>query len=185
MRVLFELPNWAQYLVISVAAGILVLVLLISIITLVKVSKAESTSETLTTKEIELLGNMSDKLSDTKSLNSTVQSVSGKVSDSLELFEMALTLQKESNANLASFIMECFNKSNLTDEAKAELHLIADKIFYGDNSALVEALKQAKLQAENAVAAGKDELQKVKEQLAERTKQLARVQENTKSNRRI
>lgn len=185
MTFLAQLPAWAQDLVTWIMTGTNLATLLGMITTLFRLSAVRKENQSVTSVQIELLTKMTDKLSDTKDLASGVQQVSGQVSEALTLFEKSITLQKQSNANLAAFIMECFDRSNLNDEAKADLKIIADKLFYDDNTAVIEALKEAKLQADAAALQAAERVAELERELAEQKNKLSRAQENTRASRRV
>lgn len=55
--------------------------------------------------------------------------------------------------NLASFIFECFNISNLSDEKKLKLKTLFEKTFFSDNQQFIDTLKSAKANSDIALAA--------------------------------
>lgn len=182
---LSELPAWAQELIAWLSTGTNLASLIGVFATLIKLAANSKESKSVTGIQIDLLQTMITKLSDTKDLASNVQAVSNQVSESLTYFEQAMTAQKQSNANLATFVMECFNKSNLSDETKNELKLIADKIFYDDNTAVINALKQAKAEADAAVMDMTIKIAQLQNELDAEKAKLIEAQENTKSSRRV
>ena len=152
---------------------------------LIKIGNNRKINTNVTNAQIGLLTTMADKVGDIKELAVNVQNVSGQVTESLKFFEDAIAMQTQANANLATFVMECFNRSNLSTEAKAELQVLADKIFYNDNTKVIESLKVAKVNADNAVAAGLEQIKILEAQLAEANRKLELAQENVKENRRV
>lgn len=180
-----ELPAWAQSLLTWLLTGSNILTVLGVIAALFKINTNSKESKSVTTTQIGLLTTMTDKLADTRQLAGTVQTVSNQVSEALTFFEKALTQQRQSNAALATFVMECFNRSNLSDEAKTELQVMANKIFYDDNSAVIDALKQAKAEADSAVAAGLEQIARLEAELEAEKAKLVTAQENTKASRRV
>lgn len=179
------LPTWAQEVVAWSMTGAGIITLIGIITALVKLRTARKESKAVNSTQVTLLETMVGKLSNTKDLAQNVCEMSQKVAESLTYFEKALNAQKQSNANLAVFIMECFNKSNLSAKAKTDLKVLADKIFYDDNAAVIDVLKQAKLDADTAAAASAREVEELKTELAKQTEKLAKAQENVKTNRRI
>lgn len=179
------LPVWAQEAFAWVLTGSNLVTILGLIAALFKISGIKKQNNSVSNTQIGLLQTMTDKLSDTRNLAGIVQSAVSEIGKAIEVVTSALDEQRTANANLAMFIMECFNKSNLSAEAKAELQVMADKIFFNDNSKVIEVLKDAKVKADAATADALlkiDELQKELE--AERAK-LALAQENVKTNRRV
>lgn len=182
---LSELPIWVKELIAWITTGTNIAGLAGIIAALIKLGTARKETKFVTDVQVNLLQIMVTKLSDIKSLSDNVQSVSGQVAESLAYFEKAIESQRQANANFANFMMECFNKSNLTDEAKADLKLMADKIFYNDNTALVDALKTANAQANAAVIEGNKKIAQLQSELEAEKAKLIQAQENVKSNRRL
>lgn len=182
---LSELPLWVQELISWITTGSSITALIGIIAALIKLGAAGKESRSVTSVQVNLLQTMVTKLSDTKELATSVQQVASQVSESLVYFEKALASQRQSNANLANFIMECFNKSNLSDEAKADLKVMADKIFYDDNTAVIEALKVAKMEADAALVASAEQIAKLTAELESERARLEKAQENVKANRRL
>lgn len=185
MSILSGLPDWAQAILAWLSTGSNIASLLAVIAALVKLGGIKSENRSITNMQIDLLNKMVGKLDDTSTLAGNVQSVSEQMAESLSFFENAISTQKQSNANLATFVMECFSRSNLRDEDKADLKILADKIFYDDNTQVIEALKQAKLAADNALSDCKAEIAQLKADLEAEKLKLQQAQENTKVNRRV
>lgn len=185
MNVLFDLPVWAQGFIAWISTGSNIVTLFGVITALIKLNSNNKQNKAITNTQISLLQTMIDKLSDTKNLAENVQVVSAKVSESLTYFEKALTEQRQTSANLAMFVMECFNKSNLSAEAKADLKVLADKIFYNDNTAVIDALKAAKLEADTMAAENAAKVIQLEAELEEQKAKLVKAQENVKASRRV
>ena len=182
---MFQIPSWAQAVFTWVLTGTNIVSLLGIIAAIYKIGATRKSNESINTTQVNLLTTMTAKLSDTRDLAVQVQGVSEKVGSALLSFEQGLTMQREANANLAVFIMECFNRSNLSDEAKAELQLMADKIFYNDNTKVIDALKTAKQEADAALAQGLTRIAELEAELAEQKQKLSIAQENVKESRRV
>lgn len=180
-----ELPVWVQDIIAWFSVGSNLVSLCGIFGAFIRLGAASKNSKAVTNVQIDLLQTMISKLSDTRNLAENVQTVSKQIGDCMTQFEQALIAQKQSNANLAAFVMECFNRSNLTDEAKSELRLMADKIFYDDNTALIDALKRAKAEADAAVIEGQKQIEQLEANLADEKEKLVKAQENTKANRRL
>ena len=185
MNIFANLPAWASEAIAWITTSSNIITVISIIVAVIKLKTSSNEAKTTATAQINLLEIMTNKLSDTKDLSEKVGAVLSGVTDALACFEKAIDMQKQSNANLANFVMECFNKSNLTDEAKADLKIIADKIFYDDNNALIEALKQAKLEAELASVESEKMVEELKAELEIQKEKLAKAQENIKTNRRV
>lgn len=184
-EVLLQLPDWAQQIIGWFLTGTNVASFFGVIAALFKISASRKDSTAVTTTQIGLLNGMIDKLSDVRKLAEYVQKVTEQVGQGLTAFETAIAAQRESNVNLATFVMACFNESNLSAESKAKLQVMADKIFYNDNTQLIEALKTAKAKADEAVVEGLLKIEQLEKQLEEERQKLASAQENIKENRRV
>lgn len=184
-EVFAQLPAWASQLVGWLLTGTNIASLLGIIAAIIKIGSSSKANKAVTNTQIDLLNRMVDKLSDTKQLAQSVQDATKLMSDSLAYFEKALTDQRQANANLATFVMECFNRSNLSAEAKAELQIMADRIFYDDNTQVIEALKAAKLQADEAVEQGLSRIAELEAELEAERKKLSTAQESVKASRRL
>jgi hypothetical protein len=182
---LTNLPVWAQEIITWFLTGTNIASFFGIIAALVKIGGNRKSNTAITTTQIGLLNTMIDKLSDTKQLAENVQSVSSQIANALTVFQDAITMQREANANLATFVMACFNESNLSQEAKAKLQVMADKIFYNDNTQVIEALKTAKANADAAVAEGLLKIDQLQKELEAERQKLTLAQENTKENRRV
>jgi signal recognition particle GTPase len=88
-----------------------------------------------------------------------------------------------SNTNLASFVLECFTKSNLSDEKKAMLQSLFEKTFFSDNEQLIENLKTAKVNSDEALAAANSLIEALQKQLEQKDTQIAAQQTPRKSRR--
>ena len=182
---LLQLPEWAQVIIGWFLTGTNIASFFGVVAALVKISATRKDNVSITTTQIGLLNGMVDKLSDTKRLAENVQCVSKQMSDAVLVFENAVAMQREANASLAAFVMACFNESNLSTESKTKLQVMADKIFYNDNTQVIEALKNAKANADAAVADGLKRIDELTKELEEQKLKLAHAQENTKENRRV
>lgn len=184
-EVLLQLPEWAQGIIGWFLTGTNIASFFGVVAALFKINATRKDNSAITTTQIGLLNGMVDKLSDTKKLAEGVQCVSQQMGEAMRCFESAIAMQRDANANLAMFVMACFNESNLSAEAKAKLQVMADKIFYNDNTQVIEALKNAKASADAAVEEGLKRIDELTKELEEQKLKLAHAQENTKENRRV
>lgn len=103
-----------------------------------------------------ILTKVLDKTSEVKKLTSEVTNQANVVVETMtgavEAFVKGLADNQAQNLNVAAFILECFNQSNLSDEKKAKLQVLFDQMFCTDNEALVAQLTEAKMAAETALA---------------------------------
>lgn len=184
-EVLTRLPIWAQEIITWFLTGTNIASFFGIIAALVKIGGNHKSNAAITTTQIGLLNTMIEKLSDTKQLATQVQSVSEQIASALKAFQDSIIMQRDANANLAAFVMACFNESNLSADAKAKLQVMADKIFYNDNTQVIEALKTAKANADVAVAEGLLKIDQLQKELETERQKLTVAQENVKENRRV
>ena len=184
-EILTQLPNWAQQIIGWFLTGTNIASFFGVIATLIKIGGNRKVTASITNTQIGLLNTMVDKLSDTKQLATNVQNVSEQIATALTVFQEAISAQREANANLAAFVMACFNESNLSAESKAKLQVMADKIFYDDNTQVIEALKAAKAKADEAVTEGLLKIEELEKELEAERQKLVVAQENVKESRRV
>lgn len=180
-----NLPEWAQSVIMWLSTGSNLATLIGLFSVLFKQSANNKHARILNNMQIDIMQKISDKLSDTRDLAGSVQGVLEQTKAMTSMFEAALTAQKDSNAKLATFVMECFNESNLTDEAKSRLRLLADKVFYDSNTQLIEALHKANTDTELALQETKEKLAETQAELEAEHSKLITAQENTKASRRV
>lgn len=182
---LSELPVWVQSLLAWLGTGATLTAVAGIIAALIKLHAARKESKSVNTVQISLMQKMVDKLSDTKDLAEQVGSAVNKMSEALAYFEQVAIKQKQANTALANFVLECFNRSNLKPEAKAELQVLANQLFYDDNSAVIEELKNAKLAAETVAADAMNKVAELQQELEIEKQKLTIAQENVKASRRL
>ena len=180
-----SLPDWVQALIAWLSTGGNLVTMAGVITALIKLSTTGKQAKLLNKQQADFYDTLTTKLVDTKTLVSEVMTIGKQVGCAVKLIEESISAQKQSNANLAKFVMECFNKSNLTPEAKAELRIIADEIFYDNNTEVVEALKKAKVEADTVAENLQTRVIELENQLAEQKTKLAKAQENVRINRRV
>lgn len=181
----FELPEWLTVGTLGTVLSSIVLI----IVNMIKTAAINKLNKTTSTAQTSILSTIVDKLGTAKTTMETavdkVSEVLNKVDEALQGFKDGLNNQQNANMNLAKFVLECFNQSNLSDEKKAKLQMLCDQIFYADNNSLIEALKSAKLEAERAQAKAETEVKELKEKLDEINHKLEEQQSTVKKSRRI
>lgn len=181
----FELPEWLTVGTLGTVLSSIVLI----IVNMIKTAAINKLNKTTSTAQTSILSIIVDKLGTAKTTMETavdkVSEVLDKVDEALQGFKDGLNNQQNANMNLAKFVLECFNQSNLSDEKKAKLQMLCDQIFYADNNSLIEALKSAKLEAELAQAKAETEVKELKEKLDEINHKLEEQQSTVKKSRRI
>ena len=134
---LLQLPEWLSIgTIISVAVALVTFVA--SIVKLAGVAKQSKISGEA---QFDLLKVMSEKLSDTNNVIPLINKLSSNLSEILDVFIDTEAKIRKSNEDTVKFILECFRMSNLTDENKSKLSLLASSILYPDNEEALNKLK--------------------------------------------
>lgn len=181
----FELPEWLTVGTLGTVLSSIVLM----IINMIKSAATNKLNKSASTEQTGILAIIVEKLGDAKStltnVTVEVEQILSQVQEALQGFKDGLNNQQNANMNLAKFILECFNQSNLSDEKKAKLQVLCDQIFYADNTSLIEALKAAKLAAEQAQARAENTVLELKKELVTANQKLEEQQAPVKKSRRI
>lgn len=185
MEFFTQLPPWLQEFFVWLSTGTNLATLVTAAVSIFKIGSLKNQNKNVGDAQINLLGKMTEKLADTKDLASLVDTAVSQTKDCLSVMQSAVEGQRLANANLALFVMECFNKSNLSDEAKAELRVMADKIFFEDNTKAIEALESINSAAETALTEARAKIAELTAQLEEEHNKLILAQENVKATRRV
>lgn len=90
-----------------------------------------------------------------------------------DMLNTVIAANQRSNTNLAAFVLECFNVSNLSDEKKAGLKTLFDKTFFTDNEQLIETLTTAKNNSDKALIAANTLIEQLQATIAKRDEELA------------
>lgn len=90
-----------------------------------------------------------------------------------DILNTVIAANQRSNTNLAAFVLECFNVSNLSDEKKAGLKTLFDKTFFTDNEQLIETLTTAKNNSDKALIAANTLIEQLQATIAKRDEELA------------
>lgn len=181
----FELPEW---LTVGTLGSVLTSVALI-IISLIKTAATNKINSATAKSETSILTTIVDNLlnlknSITEVIEATKQNLA-KIETALTTFKDSLNNQKNMNMNLAKYVYECFNLSNLSSEKKAQLKLMCDQIFYTDNTTLIEQLQDNKRKLEQQLLDKEKELANVNKNLQETQSKLEEQQTTVKKSRRV
>lgn len=181
----FELPEWLTVGTLGTVLSSIVLM----IINMIKSAATNKLNKSASTEQTGILAVIVEKLGDAKStltnVTVEVEQILSQVQEALQGFKDGLNNQQNANMNLAKFVLECFNQSNLSDEKKAKLQVLCDQIFYADNTSLIEVLKAAKLAAEQAQARAENTVLELKKELVTANQKLEEQQAPVKKSRRI
>lgn len=112
-------------------------------------------------------------LTSASSLADNIVTLSKSTESSMDMLNTVIAANQRSNVNLATFVLECFNVSNLSDEKKAGLKTLFDKTFFTDNEQLIETLTAAKNNSDKALTAANALIEQLQTTLAERDEELA------------
>jgi hypothetical protein len=112
-------------------------------------------------------------LTSTSSLADNIVALSKSIESSMDMLNTVIAANQRSNVNLATFVLECFNVSNLSDEKKAGLKTLFDKTFFTDNEQLIETLTTAKNNSDKALIAANALIEQLQAALAKRDEELA------------
>lgn len=134
---------------------------------------------------ITILTDFASSLSKVANLVDTVNTVSDQNKTLITNLTSILTEQRENNKNTAKFISECFQESNLSDEKKLRLKVLLDELFYGNNMAIIDELKTAKLETDKQLLQANETISTISKDLAKTKEKLTAVQATTKTSRRI
>ena len=185
MTFLTNAPEWVQQLLtwITTGSGLAAICGVIGIIFQNK--NSNKNQKGINQVQNALLQKIVDGLSVVKDALNQAQNISSVLDDAVAKLSAFTAAQEESNKKLAQFVMECFNRSNLSKEKKAELQLLADELFYSNSKELIATLEHAKADADAVVADYATKIAELEKQLEEEKAKCAIAQENIKSNRRV
>lgn len=181
----FQLPEWLTVGTLGTVLASFVTM----IVSLIRTSVTNKINKAATEGTTGILGNIVDKLAETK--NTTLEVIDKvkqaltKIDDALANFKDSINNQANSNMNLAKFVCECFNQSNLSDEKKSKLQLMCDQIFYTDNTTLIESLRSAKQQLEQQLYENQKQMAELNAELETERAKLEEQQAPVKKSRRI
>lgn len=181
----FELPEWLNVGTLGtvLTSVVLMIISLIKIAATNKINSATAKSETsILTIIVDNLLNLKNSI--TEVIEATKQNLA-KIETALTTFKDSLNNQKNMNMNLAKYVYECFNLSNLSSEKKAQLKLMCDQIFYTDNTTLIEQLQDNKRKLEQQLLDKEKELANVNKNLQETQSKLEEQQTTVKKSRRV
>ena len=181
----FELPEWLNVGTLGtvLTSVVLMIISLIKTAATNKINSATAKSETsILTTIVDNLLNLKNSI--TEVIEATKQNLA-KIETALTTFKDSLNNQKNMNMNLAKYVYECFNLSNLSSEKKAQLKLMCDQIFYTDNTTLIEQLQDNKRELEQQLLDKEKELANVNKNLQETQSKLEEQQTTVKKSRRV
>lgn len=112
-------------------------------------------------------------LTSTSSLADNIVVLSKSIEPLMDMLNTVIAANQRSNVNLATFVLECFNVSNLSDEKKAGLKTLFDKTFFTDNEQLIETLTAAKNNSDKALTAANALIEQLQATLVKRDEELA------------
>ena len=177
----FQLPEWLTF-----GNAVSALISLIGLITaFIKLNGAQKSNKTtfgnlasLLQRNIELL----------KGIDATVESVNTvllNTSNAITSVISAVSTQQQTANNLAAFVFECFNVSNLSDENKLKLKILYDQLFYKTDATVIDELKKAKTDVDKLLAEKDKYVLELETKLKDTTNKLSAVQSAVRKSRRV
>lgn len=112
-------------------------------------------------------------LTSASALADNITTLTKSIEPIMDMLNTVIAANQRSNVNLATFVLECFNVSNLSDEKKAGLKTLFDKTFFTDNEQLIETLTTAKNNSDKALTAANALIEQLQATLAKRDEELA------------
>lgn len=112
-------------------------------------------------------------LNSASALADNITTLTKSIEPITDMLNTVIAANQRSNVNLATFVLECFNVSNLSDEKKAGLKTLFDKTFFTDNEQLIETLTTAKNNSDKALTAANALIEQLQATLAKRDEELA------------
>lgn len=184
MSILNTLPVWFQEIYAWITPSLSLGSLAGSIFAIIKLFSNNKISTDIAEVQNAALVSMGNTVTNVKGALDKLSDLSNLLDNALKQFDAVLLAQNQANTNLASFVMACFEKSNLSAESKAELKALSDTLFHPDLS-LVDALKTANAKAVECIAEKTQEIENLEAALAEEKHKLQLAQETVRANRRV
>lgn len=134
-----------------------------------------------------IFGTIIETLTNVKTASDDAKQMTGenavKLEDAVKSFKQGLSDNKDQNLAVASFVLECFKQSNLSDEKKASLQLMFDQLFYQDKGELITALQDGKAAVEKTLTEVQEEKAALEAELEDVKLRLQNAVANKKSRR--
>lgn len=176
----FDLVDWlltgGLSLILTSAITILVMVIKQRIKDKADITQRKILNESTMTELINLGKSVSTIVQNVQTLTLNIDSI-------VDVVNASVRANQESIANIASFVLECFNASNLSDEKKTALKSLFERTFFADNQQFVESLKAAKLSSETALNEAQKLIDSLRKTVQEKDVTIATMAKTTKARR--
>lgn len=120
---------------------------------------------------------------DIKTLLSSINAVADSITPLIDIVQTASSTIQMNSTNVASFVLECFSESNLSDEKKAKLKALFEKTFFTDYEQFIETLKTAKTNSDNALIDANRVIESLRTTIAQKDAELLTRQTTAKARR--
>jgi hypothetical protein len=120
---------------------------------------------------------------DIKTLLTNIGAISESITPLIEIVQTASNTIQMNSTNVASFVLECFTESNLSDEKKAKLKTLFEKTFFTNYEQFIENLKTAKDNSDNALVEANKIIETLRATIVQKDAQLLTHQTTAKARR--
>lgn len=173
----FDIMDWLATggigLILTSVVTILVMLIKQGITHKSDITTRKVLSESTMTQLVGVGTDVKTLLTSASSLADNIVALSKSIEPLMDMLNTVIAANQRSNVNLATFVLECFNVSNLSDEKKAGLKTLFDKTFFTDNEQLIETLTAAKNNSDKALTAANALIDQLQATLAKRDEELA------------
>lgn len=177
----FQLPEWLTF-----GNAVSALISLVGLITaFIKLSSAQKSNKSTFGNLAKLLEDNIKAINGIQTVVNNIDTVATGISKAVDSVIVAISEQQQSNNNLAAFVFECFNLSNLSNENKLKLKVLYDQLFYKTDAAIIDDLKQAKADVDKLLLEKDKYVLELEGKLKNATEKLNTVQSAIRKSRRV
>lgn len=173
----FDVMDWLATggigLILTSVVTIIVMLIKQSITSNSDITMRKVLSESTMTQLVGVGTDVKTLLTSASALADNITVLAKSIEPLTDMLNTVIAANQRSNVNLAEFVLECFNVSNLSDEKKAGLKTLFDKTFFTDNEQLIETLTTAKNNSDKALIAANTLIEQLQATIAKRDEELA------------
>ena len=173
----FDVMDWLATggigLILTSVVTIIVMLIKQSITSNSDITTRKVLSESTMTQLVGVGTDVKTLLTSASALADNITVLAKSIEPLTDMLNTVIAANQRSNTNLAEFVLECFNVSNLSDEKKAGLKTLFDKTFFTDNEQLIETLTTAKNNSDKALIAANTLIEQLRATIAKRDEELA------------
>lgn len=173
----FDVMDWLATggigLILTSVVTILVMIIKQSITSNSDITTRKVLSESTMAQLVGVGTDVKTLLTSASALADNITVLAKSIEPLTDMLNTVIAANQRSNTNLATFVLECFNVSNLSDEKKAGLKTLFDKTFFTDNEQLIETLTAAKNNSDKALIAANTLITQLQAAVAKRDEELA------------